>query len=131
LPARNYRGMAERTIVTAAAARTAAQVVVEENLPGIAAVDAAIGAKYEIHLEGEFELAFATGALKGDAIYINKGTFALSRVAANVAPGAGVGILFAKVTGVPGNGADANNVEPKAGKMWVKLVGFIHNDVPA
>lgn len=133
MPAKNYRGRAERVLVTAAAARVAGQVVVEGNIPGIAMVDAALNAKYEIHVEGEFELAIPAGTppVKGDAIYINKGTFALSRVAANTAPLAGNGILLAKVTGVPSDGVDPNNVAPAAGKMYVKLVGFMHNDVAA
>lgn len=134
MPAKNYRGKAERLLVTAAAARVAGQVVVEENIPGIAMVDAAAQAKYEIHVEGEFELAIPAGTppAKGDAIYIHPTTFALTRVAARTAPTAASGvILFARVTGVPGNGVDANNAEPKSGKMYVKLVGLVHNDTPA
>jgi predicted RecA/RadA family phage recombinase len=125
----NYRGGSahpKSTVVTAAAARSSGAAVVEQGIAGVAATSAASGVKYALwHSQGEFELPFITGAVKGWRVLINTTTMALTAQA----PGGTVtapNVLFGVVTAVPGDGPDSSDMgytpnEPLAGLMWVEL----------
>ena len=125
--ATNYRGGSahpKSTIVNAAAPRTSGQAVVEQGIAGFAATSAAAGAKYALwHSQGEFEVPFITGAIKGARVIINGTSFALTQQAPGGAAPTSPNAVLGIVTAVPGDGPDSNpNKEPLAGKMWVELV---------
>ena len=124
--ATNYRGGSahpKSTIVIAAAPRTSGQAVVEQGFAGFAATSAASGAKYALwHSQGEFEVPFITGAVKGSRVIINGTSFALTQQAAGGAAPTAPNAVLGVVTAVPGDGPDSNpNKEPLAGKMWLEL----------
>ena len=126
--ATNYRGVGDRVMLKAGGARLSGQAVVDQNFVGIAVNDAVLNAYYEAYLVGEFELAFIAGSVKGDVVAIHLTTGVLTRSAPYAAVAAGA-IPFAKVTAVPGEGADTVpqtsgvGTEPKAGLMWARLFG--------
>jgi predicted RecA/RadA family phage recombinase len=118
---KNYRSTGLKTVVVAASARVSGQAVCEQNIIGFAETDAPSGARYSVITEGEFEIAFIAGSLKGDRIDIVTATSALLRVAAGGAV-AGGSRPFAQVTAVPGDGIYGSaSKEPITGRMWVKL----------
>lgn len=114
---KNYRSKGERIQVTAGATRTSGQAAIDNNWAGFAVKDAASGAKYDLAVTGEFEIAFISSSVIGDTICINESTLALTRVAFDSAIPASTR-AFAKVSAVPGAGI----TEPKSGLMWVKLL---------
>lgn len=121
---KNYRGGGTRfrQVVTAAAARTSGQAVVEDQFAGVAEVNAATSDRYALRRDGEFEFPLVATAAKGDVVFINRtAPFALTRAAAGTAAAIGV-TVFGRVTGVPGNSNTGNATEePKTGKMWVAV----------
>jgi predicted RecA/RadA family phage recombinase len=121
--AKNYRGTGERATVTAAAARVSGQLVYEQQLAGIAETDAAITTRYALRIAGEVDVPLATGAAKGDDVFISTTTQAVTRAARGTAAVAGT-VLCGRVTGIPGDAASGLAAEPapKAGRMLMRLI---------
>jgi hypothetical protein len=115
---KNQRGTGDRIDVVAAATRTSGVPVVEANFAGIPETNAASGALYSLVVVGEHEIDFIASSAVGDIVLINDTTNVLTRVAYDAAISVGTR-PFAKVTRVPNPAAYP---EPKAGKMWVKLL---------
>ena len=110
MPAKAYRGTADRVdIYTATAAVTGSVPVVEDGWAGFPVASAAIGEDYVLHVEGEFEVAFLSGAVVGQIVYITAASGALSLTA-----GSGKR-EFGKVTRIQGQLGTAT------GKMWIKI----------
>jgi hypothetical protein len=131
----NKRGLGKRINVTAAAARTSGQAVVEQGWAGFAETTTpdpntefsqytAQDMQYVLDTEGEWEVPFISGAVIGDSVYIGTSTFAMAVVAAQAAAPTiaanAVVLLFAKVTAVPG-GLPNGQPEPATGLMWIAL----------
>lgn len=120
---KNYRGGGSRfrEVVTAAAGRTSGNPYVEDGFAGVAEVTVAVGERYALRRDGEFEFTLA-GASKGDDVFINDTTFALTRAAAGGAAGAGTR-LFGRVSAIPGdpNTGKTTDPEPATGKVWVTI----------
>lgn len=111
---KNLRHQGERLTLTAAAARTSGVPCVEDGFHGIPYVDAAIGDRYALVIEGVQEHPLIGGAAVGNTVHIDTTTGALSVTAKGVAGGAGTE-AFGKVIAIPGT-TDG----PPAGQMWVK-----------
>lgn len=110
---KNKRGFGERVVVVAAAARVSGQAVIEQGFFGFAETDALITTRYALDIStSEHEVAFLTGAVKGQLVYCDPSNNLTLTSAGNR--------LAAKVSAVPGDGIynDATK-EPKTGKMWI------------
>jgi len=115
MPAKAYRGVADRVdISSAAAAVTANTPLVEDGFAGVPITDAAIGEPYTMHIEGEFEFNYIATAAVGSLVYITAADGTLSLAA-------GVGKReFGKVTRIQGE------LGVPTGKMWVKISPYSH-----
>lgn len=110
MPAKNYRGTAERIdIFTATAAVTGSTAVVEDGWAGFPVASAIIGADFVLAIEGEFEVNFIATSVVGTLVYITVATGALTIVA-----GSGKR-EFGKVTRIQGQ------LGTLTGKMWMKI----------
>lgn len=121
---KNYRGggSKHREIVTAAAARTSGQAVVEQGFAGVAEVVANPGDRYALRRDGEFDFAVAGTPNKGDDVLINATTFALTTQAhggAITAPAQ----LFGRVSATPTdpNTGSATDGYPATGHVWCTI----------
>src|SRR4051812_9644893 len=118
---KNYRGGGSkfRQIVTAASARTGGSPVVEDGFAGVAEVNAAIGQRYALRRDGEFEFpTFAAAAKGANVVIAANGTLSVAQPgAAGAAP-----FQFGRVSAVPGNSNTGTATEePKAGSVWVAV----------
>jgi predicted RecA/RadA family phage recombinase len=120
---KNYRGggSKHREVVTAAAARTSGQAVVEQGFTGVAETTANPGDRYVIRRDGEFDFAVAGTPNKGDDVLIGAPpTFTLSTAAHAASPPAG---LFGRVSATPTdpNTGSATDGYPATGHIWVTI----------
>lgn len=130
----NYRGGGSRfrEVVTAAAARISGQAVIENGFAGVAELTAASGVRYPLRRDGEFTFPITGTPGKGDDVFINTTTFALTTAAHGTAPVAGTQ-LFGRVTAIPGNPNTSASAfgdeaayggtygEPAAGNIWITI----------
>ena len=114
MPAKAYRGTADRVdIYTAAAPVTGSVPVVEDGWAGFPVFSAAAGEDYVLHVEGEFEIDFINTSVVGTVVYITAASGALSLTA-----GSGKR-EFGKVTRIQGQLGTAT------GKMWIKISPYV------
>lgn len=115
MPAKAYRGVADRIDISSAAAPvTASTPVVEDGWAGVPITSAAVGEPYTMHVDGEFEFNFIATAAVGSLVYITAADGTLT-----IAPASGRR-PFGKVTRVQGELGVAT------GKMWVRVSPFTY-----
>lgn len=121
---KNYRGGGSplREAVTAATGRQGGVPVVEEGFAGVPEVTTLAGARYALRRNGEFEFPVTGAPAKGNDLFINDTTFALTFAARGTAAAVGT-TLLGRITAVPGNPntGKSTDAEPGAGKIWATI----------